>query len=412
MVLDFLQRFVGGMGRYEMARALDPENVDAWSNRAAALLYLCRPTEALASYDEAIRVGPNDLRSWANRGNALLALARFDDALASYEEAIALYRNEDPAEAMFNRSIVRLLLGDLKRGFDDYEWRRHAKDSVGSRTFDKPLWLGAQALSGKTILVLDEQGLGDTIQFCRYLPLLEQRGANLLFSPKPPLVPLMRSLKADVELVDDEDKSLSFDIYTALMSLPHAFATELDTVPDAIPYLAAEPERVERWAGKIGRGKLTIGICWQGSVRRFDKGRSFSVTEFRAISRIPGVHLISLHKGVGETELDKVPADLALEVLGEEFDVSGEAFLDTAAVMECCDLIISSDTAVAHLAGALGRPTWVALRHVPDWRWLLDRPDSPWYPTMRLFRQTEDGNWSTVFEEMEAELKQMLAAAA
>jgi hypothetical protein len=274
-----------------------------------------------------------------------------------------------------------------------------------------PLWLGAQSLTGKTILVHDEQGLGDTIQFCRYLPLLEARGAHVMFTPKRPLTALMRTLKADIEMVEDEGICPPFDVHTPLMSLPYAFGTTFDTIPNQIPYLAADPERVERWAGRIGRGKLTIGICWQGSVRRFDKGRSFSVTEFYGISKIPGVHLISLHKGVGEIELAGLPDDMALELMGEDFDPKGSAFLDTAAVMENCDLIISSDTAVAHLAGALGRPAWVALRHVPDWRWLLDRSDSPWYPTMRLFRQTTDGDWSTVFSEIEAELKQMLAAA-
>jgi len=409
MVLDELKRFDAALASYDKAIALDPGMADIWSNRGAALLYLDRPQDGLASYDEAVRLEPGDVHSWANRGNALLALARFDEALESYETAIKL-GGDDHAEAIFNRSILRLLLGDLAGGFDDYEWRRYVKRPVGNRTFDKPLWLGVQDLSGKTIMVHDEQGLGDVIQICRYLPLLAERGMRVLFSPRRPLVRLMQSLKGGIELVDDEDKSLSFDVHIPLMSLPHAFGGEIDTIPNEIPYLAAEPERVERWAGRIGRGKLTIGICWQGSVRRFDKGRSFSVTEFRSISKIPGVHLISLHKGAGETQLGDLPDDMALELLGEDFDGDGSAFLDTAAVMESCDLIISSDTAVAHLAGALGRPTWVALRYVPDWRWLLDRADSPWYPTMRLFRQTEDGNWKTVFEDMETALRQMLAA--
>jgi hypothetical protein len=238
--------------------------------------------------------------------------------------------------------------------------------------------------------------------------MLNELGGRVLFSPKAPLTGLMRSLDADVTLVDDEDKSLSFDVHCPLLSLPLAFRTDLDTIPNQIPYLHAEPERIDRWAGTIGRGKLTIGICWQGSVRRFDRGRSFSIEEFSGISKLSGVHLISLHKGAGESQLDALPEGMAVETLGPDFDTGSDAFLDTAAVMACCDLVITSDTAIAHLAGALGRPVWVALRHVPDWRWLLDRPDSPWYPTMRLFRQTEDGNWRGVFSAIESALKQML----
>ena len=410
-VLEELKRFEPALASYDQAIALQPDNADAWSNRGICLHYLNRPAEALASYDQAVAHGPGAVHSWANRGNALLALARFDEALASYDKSIELHY-EDHAEALFNRSIARLLTGDFDRGLKDYEWRRHKRRPVGDRSFAKPLWLGAQELAGKTILVHDEQGLGDTIQFCRYLPLLNERGAHVLFWPKPQLMGLLRSLDADVELVDlvgKENALPSFDVHCPLMSLPLAFQTNLDSIPDQVPYLHAEAERVDRWAGRIGRGKLTIGVCWQGSVRRFDRGRSFAVTEFSGISKIPGVRLISLHKGVGESQLDKLPDDMAIETLGPDFDTGPDAFLDTAAVMSCCDLIISSDTAVAHLAGALGRPVWLALRYVPDWRWLLDRPDSPWYPTMRLFRQTEEGDWRSVFSAMEAELEQQLA---
>ncbi len=409
VVLEELKRFDTAIASYDQAIALEPENVEAWSSRGVCLHVLNRPEEALASHDEALRLNPGDVSSWANRGNSLLALGRFDDALDSYDKSIKLH--EDHPDTLFNRSIVRLLTGDFERGLEDYEWRKHKKRAVADRHFDKPLWLGAQDLAGKTILVHDEQGFGDTIQFCRYLPRLSQRGAKVLFFLKPQLTALMRSLKSDIELIDEEVKSLAFDVHCPLMSLPLAFGTDVTTIPNQVPYLEAEPERVDRWAGRIGRGKLTIGICWQGSVRRFDRGRSFSVTEFSGISKIPGVHLISLHKGAGETQLDKLPEDMAVETLGEDFDAGSDAFLDTAAVMTCCDLIITSDTAVVHLAGALGRPVWLALRHVPDWRWLLDRPDTPWYPTMRLFRQTAPDDWQSVFSAMETELRQQLGEA-
>lgn len=411
IVLDALKRYDAALASFDQAIALQPDHADAWSDRGSALLWLARAEDALASLDEAVRIAPDSSRSWSNRGNALLGLARFEEAVASYDKAIELDGDDAAtAEPLFNRGMVELLLGELEQGFQDYEYRKN-RPGPADRASRKPLWLGAQDLAGKTILVHDEQGLGDTIQFCRYLPLLEQRGARVLFAPKPQLTPLLQSLKGNVELVDGEDTSLSFDVHCPLMSLPYAFGTTLASIPSDIPYLAARPERVEHWAGRIGRGRLTIGICWQGSVRRFDKGRSFSVTEFYNISKIPGVHLISLHKGVGEVQLDKLPDDMTLEVLGPDFDGKGATFLDTAAVMEQCDLIISSDTAVVHLAGALGRPTWVALRYVPDWRWLWDRSDNPWYPTMRLFRQREDNVWRSVFAEMETTIKQMLAEA-
>jgi tetratricopeptide (TPR) repeat protein len=408
--LEALKRFDEALVSYDQAIALDPGHVEAWGSRGVALDALGRFEEALTSYDKAISLDPTDARSYTNRGNALLALARFDEALASYDKSVELV--DDFAEALNNRSFARLLVGDFAGGLEDMEWRKHIARPLGNRRVDKTLWLGAQDLAGKTILVHDEQGHGDTIQFSRYIELLNERDARVLFACKAKLAGLLRSLRGEFELVDEDDhQSLAFDFHCPLMSLPLAFRTELATIPARIPYLRAEPDRIERWAGRIGRGeKLTIGICWQGSTERADRGRSFRLTEFAPISKLPGVHLISLHKGLGEGQLATMPEGMVVETLGRDFDAGPDAFLDTAAVMECCDLIITSDTAIAHLAGALARPVWLALRHVPDWRWQLDRSDTPWYPTMRLFRQSEPVNWRSVFGPIENALQELLDA--
>jgi hypothetical protein len=193
-----------------------------------------------------------------------------------------------------------------------------------------------------------------------------------------------------------------------LLSLPLAFRTELATIPDRVPYLATEGDRVERWSQVIGHDEFRIGVCWQGSTTKADVGRSFPIARFGGVARLPGVRLISLHKGAGEDQLASLPEGMTVETLGADFDAGPDAFLDTAAAMQCCDLVITSDTAIAHLAGALARPVWVALKRVPDWRWMLDRIDSPWYPTMRLFRQQTAGDWPGVFAEIERELGRVL----
>jgi hypothetical protein len=203
------------------------------------------------------------------------------------------------------------------------------------------------------------------------------------------------------------DRPPQFDFEIPIMSMPFAFRTTIDTVPASVPYLSAEQERVTPWKARIGSDGFRIGICWQGAKGgEVDIGRSFPVRLFEGIAGIPGVRLISLQKNAGMEQLRDLPAGMKVETFGDDLDPGPDAFVDTAAIMEVLDLVITSDTAVAHLAGALGRPVWVALSHVPDWRWLLDRSDSPWYPKMRLFRQKERGDWQSVFAEMETGLRQ------
>jgi tetratricopeptide (TPR) repeat protein len=406
VALEALGRFGEAADSYGKAIALRPDYADAHANRGVALHALARFEEALASYDKAVALRPGHAECWSNRGNPLLTLARFDEALASYDKAIAL--NPEYADAYHNRGIYRLLTADFDNGLADYEWRKRKKQPIADRSFQQPLWLGEPDLAGRTILVHGEQGLGDTIQFARYIALLRDRGAAVLFAPQPELKRLMRSLHGDPVIVDIEDRLPDFDFHCPLLSLPLAFRTNLATIPDQVPYLAAEAERVERWSRTIGHDEFRIGICWQGSTNLADVGRSFPLFEFQGVAQLPGVRLISLHKGAGEDQLAILPEGMVVETLGDDFDTGPDAFLDTAAAMQGCDLVITSDTAVAHLAGALARPTWVALKRVPDWRWMLDRPDSPWYPTMKLFRQQVAGDWRGVFAEIEGELTRLL----
>jgi len=410
-VLKELKRFDEALTSCDKAIALRPDYAEAFSNRGNVLQGLNRLDEALGSYDRAIALRPNYAEAFSNRGNVLQELKRLEEAQASHDQAIAL--KPDHAEGYINRAYVnrahcRLLVGRYEGGWSDYEWRWGAKDFLSKQPDLKvPTWQG-EDLSGRHLLVFSEQGLGDTIQFVRYLPFLTERKCKITFLGPEKLTRLLRPSLHPAEIVSTLDNVQGVDFQIALMSLPHRFKTELASIPDKVPYLKPEAERVARWQAQIDARDFKIGIAWQGNSRnKIDEGRSIPLEQFVPLSRISGGRLISLQKHVGLDQLSALPKDIEIETLGDNFDNGPDAFIDTAAVMSSLDLIISSDTSVAHLAGALGRPAWVALRHVPDWRWLLDREDSPWYPTLRLFRQPKGGDWESVFANIERELRGM-----
>jgi hypothetical protein len=270
-----------------------------------------------------------------------------------------------------------------------------------ARQFSATRWSGSQPLEGKTLLVHAEQGLGDVIQFCRYLPLLAAQGASVVFEVMPSLTRLLHTLPSAIRLIGRGEPLPPVDYYCPLLSLPLALNTRLDTIPAQVPYLAAESERVAHWLERLrALPGLRVGIAWQGNLEVekliWARGRSIPLTFLEPLAHLPGVQLISLQKGPGTEQLRDVPFGGRIVDLGVELDRGPDAFLDTAAVMAGLDLVISSDTSVAHLAGALGRPVWVMLAASPEWRWGLERRDSPWYPTMRLFRQTADRDWTVV----------------
>ena len=238
------------------------------------------------------------------------------------------------------------------------------------------------------------------------LPLLEQEGADVTFKVKQVLHTILQTMGCNFNLSKSYPEEKKIDFETPLMSLPNLFNTDLKSIPASIPYLYADRDRTKTWGYRLSKDKFKIGICWQGSKSKIDVGRSFPLSSFKNISKLRNIELISLHKGEGEDQISYIDFDVT--TLGPDFDEGQDAFIDTAAVMMNCDLIITSDTAVAHLSGALGCPTWVALKYVPDWRWMLDRSDSPWYPTMTLYRQKTVGNWVSVFEEIKHDLSLLM----
>lgn len=400
IALAGLERFEEAVRAYDAAIALVPGRADSWNNRADALCKLQRFPEAVESYDKALSLNPRSADACYNRGVALTELKRVEEALQSYQQCVALEPSH--VKAIYNLSLCLLQLGRLEEGFRLYESRKHLPDPVGLYHYSKPPWSGG-GIKGKALLVRAEQGAGDIIQFSRYAVLLKDKGAKVILAVPGKLTRLLKSLPVD--MVGADGPAPDFDYHVSLMSLPLLFQTSLESVPADTPYLSAEPERVEKWKDKIGDAGFKIGIVWQSSASGAAIGKSFPLRQFAGLSKIPGVRLISLqwHDEAGE-----VP-DFPVEQLGPNFDGGEDAFIDSAAAMQVLDLVITPDTAIAHLAGALGRPVWLALKYVPDWRWLLDRSDTPWYPAMRLFRQPTSGDWDGVFGPMQAELTSLVA---
>jgi hypothetical protein len=390
----------------EQAVRLQPGHVDSHNRLGILARQQGRLDEAIAHYQEAVEISPNFAAAHHNLGLALAGLGRYQEALASYEWAIRL--NPDHCEARFARALTWLLLGDLEQGWRDYEYRwqnRPAPKPSGPQ----PLWDGSP-FKGQTILLWAEQGLGDTIQFIRYASLVKQQGGSVVVQCPAKLTRLLAGCPGIDRLTPHNAPLSAYDVQAPLMSLPRILGTTLKTVPANVPYIFAESDLVERWRRELhGLDGFRVGIAWQGDpTYRCDRDRSFPLRHFAPLARLGGVHLISLQKGPGVEQLREIVGMFPVFDLGSQLDESTGAFVDTAAVMKCLDLVITSDTAVAHLAGALGVPVWLALTFAPEWRWLLDREDSPWYPSMRLFRQARRGEWEGVFTRMANELRRKI----
>ena len=407
-LLQDLRRLEEALAAYDGLLALKADAPQVLHNRGLVLHDLGRLDEALRSYDRVLALNAASQPSWHSRGNVLLELERFQEARASYDRAIEL--KPDDAEALKSRGMLKLLLGDFATGWSDYEYRRKHKSVVAAEQASNiPYWEG-QEPRGRSILVSDASGLGDTIQFSRYLPLLAAMGASVTFFGPQKLMRLLSQFGPRVRMVSELPPGQRYDYRCKLLSLPHLLGTDADNIPQLVPYIKAEPERVAHWRTRIGGHGFRVGICWRGAPNRlFDRGRSPPLSAMLPIARLPGVRLISLQKTFGLEQLQDLPAGMQVETLGDDFDNGPDAFLDTAAVMESLDLVLSIDTSITHVAGALGRPVWLALQRVPEWRWQLERRDSPWYPTVRLFRQASLGDWDSVYTAMADELKPWLA---
>ena len=437
VALRALRRPAEALASYDRAIALRPDYPEAWANRGNALRDLNRYEDSLASFDRAIELKPDYPEAYGNRSNALRALHRLDDALASVEAAIALRpsdasgynsrgivlsdlgRAEEAiaaydeamalapayAEPRYNKALTCLLLGRFEEGWRLYEWRKMKQEPLAARAFDAPLWLGDFDLTGKTLLLWGEQGLGDVIQFCRYAKLAEARGARVVLSVPAPLKPLLGQLSPTIEVIGDTETPPPFDCHAPLMSLTLAFGTTLETIPAEPAYLRADEALVAQWAARLGpKSKPRIGLVWSGNPQhRNDHNRSLSLAELMP-HLPPQAEWIALQKDVRGGEDALLAASSRVAWFGDQL----RDFADTAALTELMDLVISVDTSLAHLAGAMGKPVWILLPRLPDFRWLTGREDSPWYPSARLLRQPNTGQWSAVIEAVGEALAPML----
>ncbi|MEZ5563498.1 MAG: tetratricopeptide repeat-containing glycosyltransferase family protein [Gammaproteobacteria bacterium] len=407
--LQNLNRHSEALASFDQAIALRPNYADALNNRGNALDALDRPLEALESIDRALRLRPDFAMAWNNRGVVLRNLNRLDEALQSTERAMAL--QPQYPDAHWNRSLILLMRGDFRAGWAEYEWRLSVP-SLGNRPrpYAQPRWRGGEDLTGKTILVYAEQGLGDTLQFCRYTSLLADRGARVVLEVQRSLRTLLAGLAGVDELLCPGDELPPFDLYSPLLSLPLAFATDLESIPAPRSYLAADPLRVEVWRSRLhtqcaDTSARRIGLVWAGNPSLTqDRHRSIPLASLLLLAA-PGLQLCSLQKDLRPGDRELLAAHPEIPHFGDELN----DFADTAALIESLDLVISVDTAVAHLAGALGKPVWILQRYSPDFRWLLGRDDSPWYPSARLFRQPQRGDWDSVIAELATARERFLA---
>jgi tetratricopeptide (TPR) repeat protein len=356
--------------------------------------------QSLDWYKKSLELAPRSAATLGSLGFLYFRYAHFDKARICFDQALEI--EPDNHAVRWNRALLLLLHGEFKQGWQDYESRFHTLETVrhiGRRHAKKPRWDGSE-IQDKTLLVYAEQGLGDTLQFCRYLPLIKARVGRLLFECQPPLQSLLQSL-AGVDQLLPVGEAVEYDYQIPLLSLPGLLATDLDTIPNKVPYLAVENKQIVQWQQIIDTTDLKVGLVWAGNPEALsDKRRSISLQMLAPLAQVSGVTFYSLQKGPAAEQLQAVPAGMKIVDLAPQLN----DFADTAAAIANLDLVITVDTAVAHLAGALGRPVWTLIYFPSDWRWLLEREDSPWYPTMRLFRQTEIEQWSPVIERLMAAL--------
>lgn len=409
--LRALNRHTEALDSLDRAIALKPDFADAHSNRGNVLQDLDRHADAVDSYDRALALQPDHLDALVNRGVALRALGRQAAALASYERALAV--RPDHVTARTNRSLCLLQTGDFANGWVEHEWRlRMPAFAPTAGRFRDPPWRGSASLKGKTILLHAEQGFGDTLQFCRYVPLVAARGARVVLEVGRPLRRLLTTLDGAAQVISGDDPTPGCDVHCPLLSLPLAFGTTLNTIPPPAP-LRPDREQMAHWqqhlASLPGR---RVGLVWEGSSlkrhpegRAADRRRSITLSHFAPLGTIPGSSFVSLQTGTAAAQTAAPPSGLAVH----DFTTELTDFADTAAVIMALDLVITVDTAVAHLAGTLGKPVWILIQFDADWRWLLNRTDSPWYPSARLFRQSSFGDWNGVITEVAAALRSLSA---
>ena len=403
VALRRLDRFSEAVPCYRRALEIDARNSQALSNLGNALKDLHRLDEAIATLKRADAVKPNDAGIIYNLGIALKDAGKLDEALVAYERALAL-RPSDP-DIPWDIALAWLTKPNFAKGWPAYESRWGLKDNV-PRDFTQPRWQG-EDLKGRRIFLSTEQGFGDTLQFIRFVPNVKAKGGHVIVEGRAPLLRLLRSVKGVDEVVDREASPPAFDIYCPLLSLPMIFRTDLASLPAKVPYVTPPPALKERFRPLLAQAgnRLKVGLVWSGSVTfKNNRNRAATLEHFLTLLDVPGICLISLQKGPPIQELRACGCrSLILDA-----DPLLQDFADTAALIQELDLVIMTDSSVAHLTGALGMPIWVLLCFAADWRWLRDRDDSPWYPSMRLFRQRTPGQWDDVFARVKTELRKLV----
>ncbi len=408
IALHDLRRYREAIEAYEKAIAINPHFSIAFNNMGNSLRYDFRPDEAEQAFQKALAFDPKYLSAHKNRGTLHAWLGNYDLALESYSQAQKLAPDE--AETHRNLGVIYLLKGDFERGWSEYRWRWKCAEAAQYH-YSQPKWTG-QPLHGKTILLYSEQGLGDAIHFVRFAAVLKERGATVVVHGPPALLALLRKCQGiDTYTPSSLPVEQPFDYHCSLLDVADVLAVDNSNIPMAEGYLQAAENLMgywKRWLQGLPPAKLRVGLVWQGNRDHMaDTFRSYPLKTYDPLSRIENVQFISLQQGYGTEQIKAWSGLRPLIELPEGTDASSGAFMDTAAIVSQLDLVITSDTSMAHLAGALGRPAWVLVNKMPDWRWLLDREDSPWYSSLRLFRQSTQGDWASVARQVESRLREL-----
>jgi tetratricopeptide (TPR) repeat protein len=391
-----MRQYDRAIEQFRRAIEIKPDFADARSNLGAALMRTGALDEAIDVLESALKLNPASRGAHNNLGNALFSKGRIAEAIDAYGKVATA--NPDDARIHANLALGYLLLGDFDRGWSEHEWRLKVPEIVGARKFSQPRWNGEE-LNGRTILLHAEQGFGDMIQFARFVPQVAARGGRVILECPAELVRLFEGFPNVSQVVQRDQALPGFDLHCPLLSLGAVFKVNATTIPSHVPYLKSNPEIAGRWAGRFDPGdkSLRVGLVWAGRPEHSnEQNRSMKLDQFAPLASVPSVSFFSLQKGSAAASAASPPTGMRL------IDWTGELtdFAETAGLIEHLDLILTVDTAVAHLAGAMGKRVWLLLPRVPDWRWMLDRADSPWYPTMRLFRQTTIGDWAGVLQRV------------
>jgi tetratricopeptide (TPR) repeat protein len=396
-----MRQFDPAMAEFQRAIELKPDFADAHSNLGAALVAIGSLDEAVTALRTALKHNPNSRGAWNNLGNALYNQGKISEAISAYDKVASF--NPNDAKIHANLALAHLLLGNFARGWGEHEWRLKVPEIVGTRQFAQPQWDGID-LNGKTVLLHPEQGFGDMIQFARFIPRVAGRGGRVVLESPPELFRLFKDFPRIAELAASNQPLPNFDVQCPLLSLCSVFNVTAETIPSEVPYLKPDRELVRRWSERFDAGdkRLRAGLVWAGRPQHTnERNRSMNLAQFAPLASLDSVAFYSLQKGIAAAQAADPPAGLRLMDWTEDLT----DFAETAAMIQHLDLIVTVDTAVAHLAGAMGKRTWLMLPWIPDWRWMLERTDSPWYPTMRLFRQRKTGDWAEVLRQVAGSLQ-------